>query len=123
MTANLSTIKAKSHSDFACGICEKEKALATVSWPNHYSNAVHSECYSKIKDVECNLFKALNKLFKSEKSFGKLNNSHIEAIKAVRIACGSYSILSYLEKNGADALGKLFNTVGMEAAKKYASSL
>lgn len=35
------------------------------------------------------------------------------------IACGSDSLLTYLENNGEQALTDLFNTVGLKAAEKY----
>lgn len=46
--------------------------------------------------------------------------AHVKAIKYVRANCGEDTILTYLEKNGIEALTDLFNTDGVEAAKYYA---
>lgn len=103
-----------------CGICEKKGA--EVFWFSPYSRCAHAKCVKQIEAAESTLIKKIDSLFKKD-NYGEQNISHIRAIKAVRKACGSETILSYMEKNGVEALKNLFDTVGVEAAQTSPSRL
>lgn len=100
-----------------CGICEKKGA--EVFWFSPFSRCAHAKCVKTIKKTESRLTKSIDLLFKNEKDYRHHNNAHIMAVKAVRQACGSDTILTYLEKNDEYALAHLFNTVGTEAVVRY----
>ena len=100
-----------------CGVCEKEGA--EVFWFSPYSRCAHARCFKIIEPATSTLYLTIDDLFNGAKH-GEHNDAHIKAIKAVRSACGSDTIMSYLEKNGLDALKNLFNTVGVKAVKQYA---
>jgi len=103
-----------------CGICEQKGA--TIFWFSPYSRGAHRECFRAIQKAEESLAFTVDQLFKDTVN-GERINAHIEAIRAVRKACGSETILSFFEKNGEEALSGLFNTVGIAGAKKITAKL
>jgi hypothetical protein len=119
--AELVSMMTNMYNSEGCGICQKPGG--EVFWFSPYSRCAHAKCFELIKTSESDLIKIIDGLFKNTEDYGEKNSAHIKAIKAVRAACNSETIMSYLEKNGVDALTRLFNTVGAEAAKKYASKL
>jgi hypothetical protein len=96
-----------------CGICEC--AGADVFWFNHKSRCAHGACFELIKDLECDIWAEIEKAFGDN---GDRNFAHVEVARAVRNACGC-TLLEYRKKNGAEALKHLFDTVGLEALRKY----
>lgn len=104
-----------------CGICEKKGA--EVLWFSPYSQRAHAKCLKIIEPSEETLALVLNVVFKNAQDYRAQNSAHIRAIKAVREACGSKTILKYQKEYGAEALFKLFNTLGIKAALALPSSL
>lgn len=110
-----------------CGICEDGNVLGEsfILWFTDKTRGAHLVCHEKIRHLDEKLTKTIRQLFynnqlnESENS-RKFNQVHREAIKAIKIACGSETILSYLEKNGETRLTHLFQTVGIEAIKQLA---
>jgi len=104
-----------------CGICEK-KGGGEVFWFSPYSRTAHAKCDKMIEGAEETLDKIVEELFKHTRH-GEKTSAYSRARKAVRIACGSETIRSFFEKNGVKALSNLYNTVGIEAAKKLPAKL
>ena len=88
-----------------------KKKGAEVFWFSHYSRCAHAKCFKMIQKAQAHLKVVIDMLFEKKER----TTAHISAIKAVRLACGSETILSYLEKNGIEALTHLFDTVGIIA--------
>ncbi|MBA3239098.1 MAG: hypothetical protein H0T62_12220 [Parachlamydiaceae bacterium] len=108
-----------------CGICEKNDAELYeegVFWFNPLGKSVHANCFKKIEKIENSYLEQISSLFFDKQQFGRMaqNEAGFKAVRAVMIACYPESISTYLEKNGEQELKALFNTVGIEAAKKYA---
>lgn len=117
--------------DEGCGICEERGDLGQsgfVYWYTKNRSSAHFICIQKIGHLEKNLNRTIldlfhsNQLNKSE-SFTNFKRVHIQAIEAVKNACGSETLLSYLEKNGETCLAHLFDTIGIEAAKQMVAKL
>lgn len=103
-----------------CGICEKDDV--EVFWPNSVSNGAHRICANQIQKPVKSLNKLIVTLFPYDKygsGYGAQNTAHKVAMCAIRQACGSQTIMEYLQKEGETSLAKLFNTVGIDAVKQY----
>lgn len=100
------------YSEEGCGICEKKGA--DVFWFSQFSRGAHTKCYQDIQSISEKLLKAIDGTYKDNH---QKVMAHIRAIGGIRRACGSDSISAYLEKNGHDALQRLFDTVGVYCAK------
>jgi hypothetical protein len=98
-----------------CGICEK--GGAEVFWYGSFSQAAHAKCIKVVNKAEEKLNTTIGELFIGTKYQVK-TEAQTRARQAVRLACTPKTMLSYLEENGIDALIRLFDTVGIEAAKK-----
>jgi len=125
--AALISLVKRMYENEGCGICEKKGA--EVFWFSPYSRGAHAKCFKIIENIENKLIQTIDEVFKDKATESEraknlsCNMAHVRAIKAVRAACGSETILSYLEKNGTEKLTKLFDTVGIEAAKKVPAKL
>lgn len=117
--ALVSDIK-KQYDSEGCGVCEKTGA--EVFWFSRYSRGAHAKCFKLVEKSEQKLTNTIDEMFKGTKH-GERNVAHIRAVQAVRLACASKTIMSFLEKNGVEALTRLFDTVGIEAAKKTPAKL
>ncbi len=103
-----------------CGICEKKGA--EVFWFSIYSRCAHAKCVVKIRPAETQLLATIDKLFECEVNRGPHNFAHMVAIKAIKRALGPGSLETHLEKQGEKVVTEVFNTVGIEAAKRYAAT-
>lgn len=99
-----------------CGVCEKSGG--DVFWFSLGSHCAHSVCYSEIKAIEADLIATIGSIFKEN---GDRNMAHLAAIRAVKKELGSVSIKKFLEKNGAERLKSIFDSVGIAAARAYYS--
>ena len=117
--AALMALMGSTYDDEGCGVCEKTGS--EVIWFSDYSRCAHKRCFELIKMADSSLMKEALKLFKGKVSdrgaFAQFqNHSHRLAIKAVREKIGPETIVGYFEKNGIEALTKLFMEVGLPAA-------
>ena len=104
-----------------CGVCEKEGA--DVYWNNPISKGAHRKCFEKIWPTETELVRTIDDLFKHDQDYRINTKAHIAAVRAVKEKCGDGPIITYIEKNGEKAITHLFNTVGVQAAKQFASQV
>lgn len=102
-----------------CGICEQETKDDADYWKNPISNIAHTECVTKIEKLERKLIQTIEELFINEIDHRHHRMAHSYAIKAVKEKCGM-KLIEYLRKNGDQELTLLMNTVGIDAARKYA---
>ncbi len=98
-----------------CGVCHEEGG--TVIWPTSNSTTVHSQCYDLIKRIANRVAEIISSVPISEDSLLRPNEIHVRVVRAVEQVFYPKTIFSYLSENGVEALLKLFNTVGMDAAK------
>jgi len=128
MTATMQPIRFNCHSNASytnvnhsqnCGVCEKEGG--EVFWPNHKSRVAHRICFLRIDPIQAKLIKEILDLFDSFPNLEK-DRAHARAVTAVRVACKT-TLLEFLEKNGTEALKKIFNTIGIRAAARKTAKL
>jgi hypothetical protein len=108
---------AKNPATEPCGICGEKGS--EIYWTSPVSNWAHQKCVKKIQPAENALFQTIHELFKDDRSDRNHRNAHKYAIQAIREYCGK-TIQEALEEKGIKELTILFNTIGVEAAKKYA---
>lgn len=100
-----------------CGICKK--AGAKIWWPSAGSLCVHEKCYALVFNASKDLEHLISRLVITMR---ECNLAHIEAVKAVEAKIRESeerSIYDYLEKYGAEALKKLFDTEGRSCVQRY----
>ncbi len=110
------------HSTTPAQPCELCLKLPGCMEPRLRAPWAHEKCIQAIEPTEMELFRKIEVLFFRELFDTKLHIAHYEAIKAVKEKCAPMSIIKYLNANGEKATAGLFNTVGYEAARKYALS-
>lgn len=103
----------------SCAICEKEDVIFFLF--NHNSQIVHKKCYKSIKPAETKLMHIIEGLYKD--TVQEQNKAYTRALRAVKIACGSKTLLSFLDKEGMKTLTDLFDKVGVAAALKIPAIL
>lgn len=109
----------KHYSSDHCGICNKPDA--ETFWPNPTSRWAHFPCISKISPAENLLTKTINELFKDDRRHQ--NILHRYAVAAVMEKCKPATLSEFADTNGIEAVTKLFNTVGVAAAKQLAEQI
>ncbi len=104
-----------------CGVCKRNGG--TVVFPTSTSTVLHNECYQSIKPIADRVAKIVNDIVPTREIGGISKiGVHIAAVRAVEKVIDPGTISSYLSENGMEALIKLFDTVGMDAAKAAAIS-
>ena len=116
--ADLMARMGAAYDEEGCGVCEKTGS--EVIWFSDYSRCAHKRCFEWIKTADSALMAEVAKLFKGKVgdrgSFNQfLNHSHRLAMEAVREKCNPETVMTYSEKNGIEALTKLFIEVGLPA--------
>lgn len=102
-----------------CGICEQElKGQDGKAWKSPGRQWAHNDCFDKIWPLEKKLHEHIKSLFDWQDD---RNLAHEEAVKSVKEACGSVSILTYFTMKGSEKLTHLFNTIGIKAVDQYAN--
>ncbi|HSW86244.1 MAG TPA: hypothetical protein VLG49_01955 [Rhabdochlamydiaceae bacterium] len=95
-----------------CGICLKPGA--NVEWHGTMSKYAHDTCYNAILPIE-------NRIHSFIETSGlnptKKILAHVAAVHAVEKACRE-SIMAFLQRYGEGPLARLFDTVGIDAAKR-----
>lgn len=84
------------------GVCKQRGA--DVFWSSPYSRCAHQSCFDLISPALTHVYSRLEKMAKS-----KYSTAHIAIVRLVQAKVGDVTIKSYCEKNGSDALKKLFN--------------
>jgi hypothetical protein len=103
-----------------CGLCEKKEGCCTASKELEEKGA-HQICIDKTDGPRRHLIETINVIFSSESNYNKHEAALYGAVKAVKLECRPLTIIGYLDAHGEQRLTELFNTVGVEAAKKCAA--
>ncbi len=108
-----------SSNQLKCGICGKEGGDKLFPMPDTY--LVHGECYELIGPARRRLAEITYKLFNNRNDSKSRRDAHMRAVRAVQKGCAPEMFSSYVSTKGIEALTRLFDTVGMDAAKGFAS--
>ncbi len=104
-----------------CGVCRKtgENAVSmVVVWPTSDCAVVHKRCYESIEPLADRVAEIVSETFSISKDSAITRKIvHKATVRAVEQAIDPGTISSYLSENGMNALMKLFNTVGLDAAR------
>lgn len=95
-----------------CGICLNPGA--NVEWYGPHSKYAHEVCFNAILPIEHKIHSFIET---SGLNPTKKILAHVAAVHAVEKACGG-SIMAFLQRYGEGPLARLFNTVGIDAAKR-----
>jgi hypothetical protein len=99
-----------------CGVCERPGG--DTPWASGVSRTAHERCVEQIKPCE-NLSTAMINGFCHDQINRQL--AHKEVVMAVTQRCNGLSLKTFIEQDGPQALTKLFNTIGVDAATLYKS--
>lgn len=102
-----------------CGICEQGDDADTY-WSNPVSRWGHPACIKMIAPAETKLIETVHELFKDPRKRGA---AHAAAIFEVKRICEPYTISAYVNEKGIERMTILFNTFGVEAAKRFAAQI
>lgn len=112
----LSSIFEQSYASDHCGICNQKDA--ETFWPSPSSRWAHYQCISKIAPAESNLRIAINELFKDDRRRQNILHSH--AVGVVMEICKPNNLSEFADINGVEKLKKIFDIIGVAAAKQLA---
>jgi hypothetical protein len=102
-----------------CGICEQGNDADTY-WSSPVSRWGHPLCVKMITPAESGLIETIGRLFQDPR---KRSAAHAAAIAAVKRICEPHTLSSYVQENGIEKITILFNTFGVEAAKRLAAQI
>ncbi len=125
-------ISAYKSTKYFCGICESRDQDPSIDtklpengcnyYPTDKGSSAHGNCLKLIEPARRSLDKTVDVWFRGRKN-AEIIDAQKKANEAVRKACGSETLLTYLKKNGEVGLAYLFNTAGIGAVENCKAEL